>query len=199
MFHYHYAQLNDRVIPRASKDFLTLLKHSHGKYTRNNSNSRSLHFTVDSNNLKMLVQVLCQFFNINKTQYNILTSCLSLPLLTLKKWDVFWRASTFKWPKDLGMGNIIYMQCTINFWDCLKEHEWRITGPRLSRMASEPYWSLPDAAEQRALGSSPKDSSFPNEKSLADLLLGKKIFLPYCQIIRLQKISHFAWGWNRCI
>lgn len=92
-----------------------------------------------------------------------------------------------KWPKDLGTRNTIYMQCTINFWDCLI---W----PRLSRMASEPYWSPPDAAEQRALGSSLKDSSFPNKKSLADLLLGKRIFLPCCQIIRLQKTSLFVLG-----
>jgi len=35
-----------------------------------------------------------------------------------------------------------------------------------------------------------KDSSFPNKKSLADLLLGRKIFLPN----RPQKISHFVAG-----
>lgn len=99
-----------------------------------------------------------------------------------------------KWLKDLRTRNTIYMQCTNNLWDCLKEPKWCITRPRLSRMASEPHWSLPDAAEQRALGSSLKDSSCTNEKSLADLLLGKNSVLPYSQIIRFQKNSHFVPG-----
>lgn len=98
-----------------------------------------------------------------------------------------------KWLKDLRT-RYIYMQCTNNLWDCLKEHKWCITRPRLSRTASEPHWSLPDAAEQRALGSSLKDSSCPNEKSLADLLLGKNSILPYCQIVRFQNISYFVPG-----
>lgn len=99
-----------------------------------------------------------------------------------------------KWLKDLRTRNTIYMRCTNNLWDFLKECKWCITRLRLSRMASEPHWSLPDAAEQRALGSSLKDSSCSNEKSLADLLLGKNSILPYWQIIRFQKNSRFVPG-----
>lgn len=82
------------------------------------------------------------------------------------------------------------MQRTNNFWDCLKQHEWCMTGPRLNRMASEPCWNLPDAAEQKALGSSMKEE--PCRPSHGEK--GCFFFLLYCQIIRLQKISHFIPG-----
>lgn len=78
------------------------------------------------------------------------------------------------------------------------ETKWHSTGLRLGRTASDPYRILPDAAEERALGSSLKDSSFPKENTLADLFLRKTMVLPQCNS-GLQKSSHSVQGWKGCI